>query len=179
MTEKATRLGFSPEAEDLFNSARLLLLFHVLNEKGNAQGISIERIAYYDFFSAQPFLVFGKGNEEIKLELLLQGFETNTLSYISSSQRFTNRRAKLKHYLAGLLMRDLITLKNIDGHLLYLITEKGKETALLFKSLYTSAYKRSAEIIISKLSRMSDTGLAQSAREWLKGEPFIIDLYDF
>lgn len=173
------RLRFSAEDEDLFNAARILILFDVLREKGNLNGTNIERIGYYDFFSAQPFLVFGKEEEEIKQELLLQGFESNTVGYISSSQRFTNRREKLKHYLAGLLMRNLIDVNNIDGQLLYSITNEGKRIASQFKSLYGKAYKKSAEIVTTKLSKMRDKELSEKARQWLKAEPFIIDLYDF
>jgi hypothetical protein len=179
MTEQAKRLRFSAEDEDLFNSARILMLFEILDAKGKTNGINIERIAYYDFFSAQPFLVFGKEERDAKLELLFQGFESTTVGYISSSQRFTNRTEKLKHYLAGLLTRDLITVKNIDGQLLYSITHKGRETVSKFKSMYTKAYKSSAEIIIHKLSKLSDKRLAENAKIWLKAEPFIIDLYDF
>jgi hypothetical protein len=135
MPEKDVRLRFSAEDEDLFNSARILLLFMVLSEIGEHEGINVDRIGYYDFFSAQPFLVFGKDDNETKLKLLLHGFESTTIGYISSSQRFTNRRDKLKYYLSALLMRDLITVKNYDGQLLYSITEKGKEVAAQFKSL--------------------------------------------
>lgn len=179
MNENAKRLRFSAEDEDLFNSARILLLFDILDAKGKTEGVNIERIAYYDFFSAQPFLVFGKDETDTKLELLFQGFESTTIGYISSSQRFTNRREKLKHYLAELLTRDLITVNNIDGQLLYSITIKGKEIVSKFKSLYTTAYKKSAAIIIDKLSKMSDKKLTENARVWLKAEPFVIDLYDF
>jgi hypothetical protein len=179
MTEKESRLRFSAEDEDVFNSARLLLLFDALDERGKKDGINIERVGYYDFFSAQPFLVFVKEENDAKLELLFHGFESTTIGYISSSQRFTNRREKLKHYLAALLMRDLITVNNVDGQFLYSITGTGKNVASQFKSLYTKAYRMSAGIIINKLSKMSEKKLAENAREWLRAEPFIIDLYDF
>jgi len=179
MNTEDTQIRFSAEDEDLFNSARLLLLFDVLEGHGIKGGINIERAAYYDFFSAQPFLVLGKGEKDIKFELLYEGFESTTIGYISSSQRFTNRREKLKHYLAGLLVRNLIQVNNVNSQLLYSITEEGKYVATQFKSLYTKAYKKSAGIIIKKLSKMSDKKLTDNAREWLRAEPFLIDLYDF
>jgi len=179
MTELVPHLRFSVEDEELFNSARLLILFDVLDEKEIMDGINIERIGYYDFFSAQPFLIFGEGEKDIKLDLLLHGFEATTISYISSSQRFTNRREKLKHYLAGLIMRNLIIVNNANGQFLYSITKEGKQIASQFKAMYIMAYRKSADIIITKLSKMNDRILASKARQWLKAEPFIIDLYDF
>jgi len=179
IANKTAEIRFSAEGEDLFNSARLLMLFNTFDEIGDSTGINIERVAYYDFFSAQPFLVFTEDDADSKLELLIDGFEATTIGYISSSQRFTNRREKLKHYLAGLLMRDLIDVRNIDGQLLYCITKKGKETAVKFKTLYSLAYKKSSAIIIKKLARLSEKKLSDNAREWLRAEPFIIDLYDF
>jgi len=179
MNTEDTQIRFSAEDEDLFNSARLLLLFDVLEGHGIKGGINIERAAYYDFFSAQPFLVLGKGEKDIKFELLYEGFESTTIGYISSSQRFANRREKLKHYLARLLTLDLIKVSNADGQLVYSITKEGKCVASKFKSLYTKAYRKSGRIITNKLSKMSNKKLAENAREWLKAEPFLIDLYDF
>jgi predicted transcriptional regulator len=178
MQDIKSEIYFSAEDEDLFNSARLLILFDALSNLSQ-DGVPIERIAYYDFFSAHPFLVIGKDETDLKLDLLYYGFESTTIGYISSSQRFSNRRERLKHFLAKLLMRDLIQLKNQDGLFLYSITEHGTTTSSQFKSLYMEAYKKSAAIIVSKLARLSDKKLSQNAREWLKAEPFIIDLYDF
>lgn len=178
MPDIKSEIHFSAEDEDLFNSARLLILLDVLSSISD-EGVPIERIAYYDFFSAQPFLVIGKEDKSLKLELLYHGFEATTIGYISSSQRFSNRREKLKHYLAKLLVRDLIEVKNHDGQFLYSITDLGIKKSSEFKSLYMGAYKKSAAIIVSKLSKLSDKRLADNARQWLKAEPFIIDLYDF
>lgn len=176
--ESKVNFKFSAEDEVLFNSARLLVLFDILSKLGYHEGIDIERIGYYDFFSAQPFLVFNN-DIETKLELLYYGFEYSTVGYISSSQRFTSRRQKNKHYLAALIMKDLISVKNLDGKFFYSITEKGKTVALNFKSLYAQAYRKSAEIIIKKLGKMSDNKLALNARQWLKAESFMVDLYDY
>lgn len=177
--DESKPIHFSAEDEDLFNSARLLILFQMLDETGYSSGANIERIAYYDFFSAQPFLVFGKDDSNVKLDLLLQGFESTTIGYISSSQRFANRRERLRHYLAGLLMRDLILVTNSDGQLLYSITDKGRQTAGQFKSLYITAYRKSATFVIDKLARLSDKKLAESSKQWLRAEAFMVDLYDF
>jgi hypothetical protein len=174
-----SKVKFSAEDEDLFNSARLLLLFKVLDKMDVRKGINIERIGYFDFFSAQPFLIFREDDEDTRLDLIYYGFESKTISYGSSSQRFENRREKLKQYLAGLIVRDLITIENIDGELVYSITETGKIVADMFNNFYDAAYQKSAKLIIGKLKNMSNKKISANAREWLKAEPFVIDLYDF
>jgi hypothetical protein len=179
MTRTNDIIKCSPDEEDLFNSARLLALFGVLNEQKDDAGIPIERIAYYDFFSAQPLLILEKEETNLKLDLLFFGFETTSVSYISSSQRFSNRRERLKHYLSNLIMRDLITVYNSDGKLLYKITDYGNEIASKFNAMYIQAYKKSAELILKKLSKLSDKQLAMNSKQWLKAEAFVIDLYDF
>jgi hypothetical protein len=168
----------SAESEDIFCSARLLLLFSVINSVLGEKGISINRLGYYDFFSAQPFLVFSDYSST-KIDLVLKGFELTTVSYMSSSQRFSNRREKLKYYLSNLLIRALISVQNIDGEILYYITPKGKEIVRYFKSLYSLSYCQSAEIIVKKLSKLNDKKLDNEAKEWLKAKSFMMDLYEF
>ncbi len=56
-------------------------------------------------------------------------------------------------------MRNLIDVNNIDGQLLYSITNEGKRIASQFKSLYGKAYKKSAEIVTTKLYKMRDKEL--------------------
>lgn len=163
------------EDEILFHYSRLLILFDVLDEYGVSDGIGIERVSYYDMFSDKPFLIF-QDDEEAKIELLFHGFESKTLGYISSSQIFSSRREKLRHYIAGLICRNLISFKNIDRQIKYSITQEGKSVANCYKSLYVKAYKKSAELVIKKLSKISDTKLLQLSKDWLKAEPFTMDL---
>ena len=172
-------LKFSADDEDLFNSARLLILFDVLDKIGDTVGLNIEKVGYYDFFSAQPFLIFGNEDKKIKIDLILYGFELTTISYMSSSQRFVNRREKLKHYLAQLIIRDLVMVRNIDGEIVYSITDNGKQIANSFNSQYDFAYRKSAKLIIKKFKGWSNNKIALNAKSWLKAEPFVIDLYDF
>ena len=54
------KIHFSSEDEDIFNASRLLILFDVLNKSAKYKSVGIERIPYYDFFSANPFLIFNK-----------------------------------------------------------------------------------------------------------------------
>jgi hypothetical protein len=172
-------LKFSADDQDLFNSARLLILFDVLEKTGDTVGLNIEKVGYYDFFSAQPFLIFGNEEKKTKIGLILYGFELRTISYMSSSQRFANRREKLKHYLAQLMIRDLVKVRNIDGEIVYSITADGKKIANSFNTQYDYAYRKSAKLIIKKFKGWSNNKIALNAKSWLKAEPFVIDLYDF
>lgn len=176
--ENIDPIRISAESEDVFNSARLLLLFNVISSALGGKGTSINRLGYYDFFSAQPFLVFSEYSST-KIDLVLKGFELTTVSYMSSSQRFSNRREKLKYYLSSLLIRDLISIQNVDGEILYYITPRGKDIVNYFKTLYSLSYCQSAEIIVKKLSKLGDKRLDNEAKEWLKAKSFMMDLYDF
>ncbi|GAG51878.1 unnamed protein product, partial [marine sediment metagenome] len=79
-----SKLLFSPEDVTLFNSARLLILFEILENLGIKKGIDLERLSYYDFFAANPFLIITE-NDPLWLDLEIAGFETYTIGYISSS----------------------------------------------------------------------------------------------
>ena len=76
-------------------------------------------------------------------------------------------------------MRDLILVTNSDGQLLYSIADMGRQVARQFKSLYITAYRKSATFVIHKLARLSDKKLAESSKQWLRAEAFMVDLYDF
>lgn len=178
MTSVDSLIKESVENDSIFNMGRLLALFSVFNEIFPDDSLNIDRIAYYDFFSSQPFLIFNN-DKETKIELLYYGFEASTIGYISSSQRFTTRREMSKFYLAGLLMRDLIQVKNLDGRYGYSITNSGKKIASKFKSMYIEAYQKSAVLVIKKLHHLNEKKLDQNAKLWLKAEPFMIELYDY
>lgn len=169
---------FPPEDEDIFNASRLLIMFEVLNIYGKKKLVSIERISYYDFFSANPLLIFND-NLSIKNKLVYEGFPSNTISYISSSHRFINRMEKLKYYMSYLISRDLIDIANCDGRINYLITNKGTDVSNSIKTFYANAYKESCRIVIKHLESMSDTKLWKESQKWLKAENFVIDLIDY
>ncbi|MCX7748570.1 MAG: hypothetical protein N2645_17030 [Clostridia bacterium] len=171
-------IHYSPEDEDIFNASRLLLMFDVLNQTGKKKSISIERISYYDFFSANPLLIF---NNDVKIskKLMYEGFPSNTISYISSSHRFVNRLEKLKYYMSYLIARDLIDIYYEDGRIIYSITCNGIDIAKSINTFYSNAYKESCKIIIKHLESMSDTKLSKESQKWLKAENFVIDLIDY
>lgn len=171
------RLMFSPEDVTLFNSARLLILFEVLENLNTKKGIDLERLSYYDFFAANPFLIITE-DDPMRLDLEIAGFETSTLGYISSSQRFRTKRSRLKQYLSLLLSKNLIEVSNLEGKILYSITPLGIETANKIRSMYAIAYRKSVEYIIKRLKTFSDRKLWENASKWLEAKTFQVDLYD-
>lgn len=172
------QLFFNPEDITMFNSARLLLLFEKLNNIGFSKPIDMERLSLFDFFSANPFLILDK-NDPSWIELESIGFETLTIDYMSSSQRFRTKRSKLKSHLAFLYMKGLISNDKESRTLqLYSITEEGMRVASNFRTIYANNYRRSVEIVVKKLKGMSDTKLWKNSNVWLEARSFQIDLYD-
>lgn len=172
-----SRLLFSPEDITLFNSARLLILFEVLENLGIKGGVDLERLTYYDFFAANPFLVITE-DDPLWLDLEIVGFETHTLGYISSSQRYRTKRSRLKQYLSLLLSKNLIEVSNVDKKILHRVTLTGIEAASQIKSMYAIAYRKSVKHIINRLKRYSDKKLWEKSSKWLEAKSFQVDLYD-
>jgi predicted transcriptional regulator len=178
-TKKADwhKIIFSPEDAIVFNSSRLLLLFEVLSELKIKDGIDLERLCYYDFFSANPFLVITK-DDPMYWEIEVEGFDPNKLEYASNAQRYSTKRGSIKHYLALLLSKGLITVANRNGKLLYEITPLGIETSRKISTIYAIAYRKSVFCIVRKLKVYSDKQLGEKASEWLEAKTFQVDLYD-
>jgi hypothetical protein len=172
-----SKIIFSPEDDVIFNSSRLLLFFEVSRNIKPDQGTDLERVAYYDFFAANPFLIVGK-DDPLRLELELEGFEPNKLEYISTPQRFRTKRASLKQYLSMLLSKGLISIENSDGKILYRITQRGMDVAGKISSLYAIAYRKSVAFVLKKLKDYSDKRLWEEASLWLEAKSFQVDLYD-
>jgi len=171
------RLLLSPEDFTLFNSARLLLLLKGVDELGIEEGVDLERLSYYDFFAANPFLMIME-DDPSRIDLEVAGFETHTIEYISSSQRYRTKRSHLKQYLSVLLAKELIDVSNTNRKLYYKITQNGIEYTNEMKTMYACAYKESVLHIIKKLKRLSDKRLWEEASKWLEAKSFQVDLYD-
>lgn len=166
------------EPEDLweFRVGQLILLFDVASTvKGH--GVDLDRLAYYDFFAANPFLVYSDATPE-RLRLQLAGFDTRSLNYSSSAQRFTNRRRRLQHDLGVIASRGLIEARVVERRLEWSPTDEGRRIAASFTALYAAAYRMSAELVIRTLGGMTDKRLRERSREWLKASDFMIDLYE-
>src|SRR4051794_7303362 len=70
-------LPLEPEVLWEFRAAQLVLLLDV-TMKTQGHGVDIDRLAFYDFFSANPFLVYPKSAPE-RLPLTLAGFDPSLL----------------------------------------------------------------------------------------------------
>jgi len=171
------QLFFTPEDVVLFNSSRILLLFEMLEKNKIKKGIDLERISYYDFFSANPFLAI-KEDDPLWIDLEIAGFKTHTLGYISSSQRFRTKRSLLKQYLSLLLSKNLIEIYNSEGKIFYKITITGLEATSKMNSMYAITYRKGASLIINRFKKYSDEKLWGEASEWLEAKSFQVDLYD-
>jgi len=170
------RLTFTPEDDLVFNSARLLLLFDELATVCK-KGIDIERLSYYDFFAANPYVILAN-DDPSRLDFELEGFEPNKLEYSSSAQRYNSKRESMKHYLALLLAKGLIDVTNEEGKIVFSITERGSSVANQIKTLYAIAYRKSVGYVIRQLKDYSDTKLWKVSRIWLEAKAFQIDLYN-
>lgn len=159
-----------------FRLGRLLILLDALPQRTALKPLHIERLGYYDFFSDNPFLIIDREDPD-RIKLLLAGFSQRTLSYNSSAQRFTNRRARLKHDLALLVAKDLVDVSAEGRHITFSSSARSREVADAFTSLYADSFRTAAQIVIRHLNRLSDKAIGESARKWLRAEPFLIDIY--
>ena len=179
------RLGtsFVPEHDPIFRLAQLLLLLRTLHDgSASPTGTNLERLAYYDFFSANPYLVVGPDDAD-RPRLVMAGFDDRSLSYASSGQRFTSRRERLQHDLALLVAYGLAAATVQGGAVTYGITSAGSELASRFTALYARAYTTSADMVLRRLRRLSDSKLRESARQWLRPDhaslpDAVLDLFD-
>lgn len=166
-----------PDNLTQFRLARLALLLDLAPQLPNGKPLDVERLGYYDFFAANPFLIV-KDEDPLRRELVLAGFDSRNLSYQSSAQRFTSRRARLQHDLALLVAYGLVHAHADQRRVVYALTDAGGELTGALRSLYARAYRRSVDIIVRRLNRLSDKALRESAQDWLAAEGLLIDLYD-
>ena len=162
----------APEEHVLFRLAQLVLLLRVV-DRPERPGVGLERLGYYDFFAANPFIVVPAHNVEERAELHLAGFDERQLSYASTGPRFANRRRRLQHDVALLTAYDLAQL----GAHGWVLTPRGAAVADQLTALYAQQYMMAAELVVRHLSRLSDTALAGQAGQWLRNPGLLLDLY--
>jgi hypothetical protein len=162
----------APEDHVLFRLAQLVLLLRSIAPPGQP-GIGLERLGYYDFFTANPFLVVPGDDVEARTRLHLAGFDERQLSYAATGQRFANRRRRLQHDVALLLAYDLAE-SRAGG---WGLTSLGVHTAEQLTALYADQYVISVGIVVARLTRLSDPALARAARGWLREPQLLLDLY--
>lgn len=162
----ADRPVVMPEDEVPFRLAQLLLLLDAVAAQ-DANGATLERIGYYDFLSANPFLVVPPEGRDASL-LRLAGFDPQVLAYASSSQRFTSRRERIQHDLALLVAYGCCRIRNRDGSLTYSITEAGQDLGGRFTATYATSFTTAAGIVVRQLRKLSDKRLREQTARWLR-----------
>lgn len=158
-----------PEDDVVFRLAQLLLLFASLQRQRQA-GVSLERLGCYDFLVANPLLMLTDENDVDRKRLLMAGFDGRALIYASPAHRFTTRRERLQHDLALLVAYGLVA-PAVDKSVLFAVTPAGLELAERFTAVYARSYRLSADILVRRLSRMSDKRLREAVRTWTRVGP--------
>jgi hypothetical protein len=171
------RLPTRPDDLLAFRLARLLLLLDVVPDLPYPKPMDVERISLYDFFADNPFLVFGRETPQHDT-LVLAGFDSRSLSYQSSAQRFSSRRERLQHDLSMLLAYGLIVAQPTQRRVAYELTGFGKAQSAELGSLYAIAYRRSADLVGRALNRLSDKALQLQTRAWLQADELLVDLFE-
>lgn len=174
---EAPHLPLRPDYLETFRAAQLLLLLATVKELEVKKPVDLERLGFYDFFAANPFLVLGD-DREARREVILAGFSSTDLSYQSSGHRYTNRRGRLQRDLTVLVGLGLVRAEVSANRVVFAITEKGQSLGKRFESLYARAYQESSRLIVRRLDKLSDKRLREDAKRWLNDERLLIDLYD-
>jgi len=162
----------SPEDHTVFRLAQLAILLDEITPR-DSKGIDLERVAYYDFFAANPFAIFEDGDISERARLHRAAFDERQLSYASTGSRFANRRRRLQHDFALLIAYGLATPRG-GG---YAIAERGTDFVAELTALYAEQYRESVRVVHTRLKRLSDTQLAIAARRWLQTPSLLLDLY--
>jgi hypothetical protein len=162
----------APEDFVAFRLAQLAILLSEVAPDG-AKAIDLERLGYYDFFAANPFVIFGTDDRLQQAELHRASFDERQLSYASTGSRFANRRKRLQHDVALLVAYGLVGPRG-GG---YGITPSGERFVDSFTALYVDQYRDSIRVVHSRLRQLSDVQLAQAAQRWLTTPSLLLDLY--
>jgi hypothetical protein len=163
-----------PEDHPMFRWAQLLLLVSA-SDLVHSDGTAMERLVHYDFFSSNPYLVVDQ-SDPARGDLALAGFHSEPLSYASSGQRFATRRERIEFDLAALVARGLVAVAVVGGRVMYRSTEAGRHVRGAFTAMYADDYSRSASLIVCRLSKLSDSALAERARDWLQAPSALADV---
>lgn len=170
MSSDVTFTQTPPEDLAAFRVAQLLLIL-----EGLGGPVAIERLGYYDFFAANPMLIDSIAEAD-RTALVMAGFDSRTIDYQSAAQRFANRRQQLRGDVATLIAYGLAQTSMNDGAVEYELTPRGRRSAELLTARYADGLRRSIEIAVPILKRLSDRGLRDAARRWLRAERFDLDL---
>lgn len=162
----------APEEHTVFRLAQLVIL---LGEVAPVDGktIDLERLGYYDFFAANPFVVVESDDLRDRARLHRAAFDERQLTYASTGSRFANRRKRLQHDFALLVAYNLAE-RRADG---YSQTVLGAEFVAGLTALYVDQYRESVNVVHGRLKSLSSAALARQAREWLRTPSLVLDMY--
>lgn len=163
-----------PEERTVFRVSQLCLLLAATDET-NAKLTSLDRLAYFDFFAAHPFIVLDGDSPEKdardRLILRLEGFADRQLNYGTIGHRFTTRRKRIQYDFALLVSRGLAQVSS--NH--YAVTDSGKQFANALETVYADAYRTAATIVLKRLGNLSETRLRTKAEKLLGTSWLLID----
>jgi hypothetical protein len=166
-----------PDSHLFFRLGQLQLLL-VVADSLELSVKSIDRLAYYDFFAANPYAMLDGANPDRdthdRLSLQLAGFKEGQLSYSAIGHRFANRRSRIRHDLALLVAYGLAKVEPDR----YGPSEKGRKLVEELSTVYADAYRAGAEIALSRLVRLSDRRLTEKTEEWLGKSWLLLDFLD-
>lgn len=135
----------------------------------------MDRLGIYEFLADNPFLIFTETGAP-RTAILMAGFSPQSLSYQSTAQRFANRRLRLQADVGQLLATGVVQVVVEDRRVGYELTDRGAAATRELRSLYAHGYRESARRVFKRLKGKSDTALERDLREWLRAEPFLLDL---
>lgn len=166
-----------PQERDTFRMGQLLLLLNTA-ESVNVKITSLDRLAYFDFFAANPFIAINSSNERKdsreELTLRLAGFTSGQIDYGSIGPRFITRRARIKYDLISLLARGLAEISDNE----YKISARGAEISDSLNSLYAESYRTAAGIVLSRYGRMTDLKIQKIVESAIGVNWLTIDFLD-
>jgi hypothetical protein len=163
------------EDDQRFRAACLTLLLDVIADV-RPEGVDAERVALFDFLAANPLLLAREESDPDRMRLRLAGFDDRALSYASAVQRYVTRRQRLPGDLGWLVAYGLAKVV-VDGRVRHQLTAAGREVARSFTSMYARAYRDAAVIVVNRLGRMPDRGLATIMSQWMavRAQPRSLD----
>jgi hypothetical protein len=162
----------APEEHTVFRLTQLVILLGEVAPAGDS-GIDLERLGYYDFFAANPFVVVPDDELRDRARLHRAAFDERQLTYASTGSRFANRRKRLQHDFALLVAYGLAE-RRADG---YSQTGRGAQFVEGLTALYVDQYRESVNVVHARLKSLTPTALARQARDWLQTPSLVLDMY--
>lgn len=163
-----------PEERTVFRAAQLALLLVAAEDIGTKL-TNLDRLAYFDFFAANPFIVLdgesGEKDARDRITLRLAGFTDRQLTYGTVGHRFVTRRERIQHDLSLLVARGLAQVLTDR----YAITPLGAEFVDSLTTVYAEAYRTAAVIVCKRFGPLSEKKLRDKAEKLIGTSWLLID----